>query len=116
MPHLILECSDNVASAVDFNPLFKTLHQLLADKLPTQITSCKSRIAVYDKYFIGNDFDNGSFVHLTIKILPGRTNELKSKLAQQILDILSAIICRCNFSKTAMSVEILDLSSQYFKK
>ncbi|AHE67555.1 5-carboxymethyl-2-hydroxymuconate Delta-isomerase [Legionella oakridgensis] len=115
MPHLILECSNNIASTIDFKPLFQTLHQLLADKLPTQITSCKSRVVIHDHYFIGNDFEHGAFIHLTIKILPGRTNELKSELAKQILDIINTNISQHHLN-TATSVEILDLSPQYFKK
>ena len=46
MPHLILECSDILVSKIKFGQLFNHLHQYLADNLPTQVSSCKSRVTI----------------------------------------------------------------------
>ncbi|MBA3535121.1 MAG: hypothetical protein H0T84_00690 [Tatlockia sp.] len=115
MPHLILECSNSIASAIDFKSLFQKLHRFLEVKLPTQITSCKSRVAIYDHCFIGCDFDKTSFIHLTIKILPGRPDTIKFEVTKQILDILIQVISEYKLNDTAISVDILDLSPQYIK-
>lgn len=115
MPHLILECSDNIAAINDFKTLFQQLHQLLAAALPTQISSCKSRVITYGKYYIGANFENNSFLHLTIKIMPGRTDAVKSSVGKQVLNILNQLIQDLNISNAAISVEIIDLTTNYFK-
>lgn len=115
MPHLILECSDNIASNIDFNSMFNHLHHYLADTLPTQITSCKSRVNIYDHYFIGNDFEKNLFIHLTIKILPGRTAETKKKVCAYIHNYLNDLLERKAINNTSVSVELLELSSFYIK-
>lgn len=115
MPHLILECSDKIASEIHFRSMFDHLHHYLADNLPTQITSCKSRIRIYDHYFIGDDFENNLFMHLTLKILPGRTIETKNKVCKDIQNYLKSLLKDKITEKTSISIELLELSSFYFK-
>nr|MCH9762832.1 5-carboxymethyl-2-hydroxymuconate Delta-isomerase [Gammaproteobacteria bacterium] len=116
MPHLILECSRMIGNKIDFNSLFKKLHELLSEQLPTKISSCKSRKVIYEQVYIGDDFLMNEFMHLTVKILPGRTDDKKQQIGQEILTILSGSMKPYNPEKIQLSVEILDLSPSYFKQ
>lgn len=115
MPHLLLECSDNIAPVLNFDSIFNNLHEFLAGTLPTQIESCKSRCTIYSNYFIGKDFTKSSFIHLTIKILPGRTKEIKKQVGTYVLDLFKRELAMHHREDTCISVEILDLSEQYYK-
>jgi 5-carboxymethyl-2-hydroxymuconate isomerase len=115
MPHLILECSQTLAHQVDFSVFFKQAYQLLAESLPTKITSCKGRVIFCDKSYIGNDFINNAFIHLTLKILPGRSDVIKAKITNQLLLNLKHIVNSLNIKQVSLSVELVDLSAHYTK-
>lgn len=114
MPHLIFECSDEIKSKLSFDQIFVELHQMLSDVLPTQISSCKSRVVPYNQYLVGDD-ENNLFIHLTIKILSGRTSEVKNKASEKALELLEQVINDLNMTKVSISVEVLDLSASYLK-
>lgn len=116
MPHLVLEYSNNITSIDRLNPLFDKLHQLLANELPTQLSSCKSRCIAHPLFFIGDQDDTNAFVHLTIKILSGRAESKKSSLGKKILSLLSDFfMTEPSNLKINLSVEIMDLDKNYFK-
>ena len=115
MPHLILEYSANVIEP-DFSALFKECHALLANRLPTQITSCKSRAIKCENYHVGmGDIHNG-FIHVTLKIMPGRTLEVLQATGQALLELVKKY-----FSKSLqdlqleISLEFNEIQQPYFK-
>ncbi len=124
MPHLILEYSKNIDdesrlidnSALDFKPLFLTLHKFLQEKLPTDISSCKSRCIPRKLFFIGECEAKNAFAHLTIKILAGRSDKHKHQLGHEILKIMLNFFqpYESNLS-IQLSVEVMDLDKHYFK-
>ena len=115
MPHLIVECSENIKSKLSFQPLFHELHQLLVDMLPTQLSSCKARVLPAQLYLVGDD-ENNSYIHLTVKILPGRTKKVKDAIGKKIMSTISQFIQQQDIHNIPLSLEILDLSEQYYKE
>jgi 5-carboxymethyl-2-hydroxymuconate isomerase len=65
---------------LNYEPLFLTLHKILAEKSPTDLSSCKSRCIAHELYFIGDCDAGNAFAHLTVKILAGRSDENKIQL------------------------------------
>ncbi|MFC3909233.1 5-carboxymethyl-2-hydroxymuconate Delta-isomerase [Legionella dresdenensis] len=112
MPHIILECSNNIKNLDQINPLFDQIHHILEQELPTQLSSCKGRCLVYDRYFVGAGERENGFMHLTIKMLPGRTDETKQTLAAKLLQLLKEYFQQ---PKLSFSVELLDLNRHYYK-
>lgn len=115
MPHLILELSNNIKSQ-HLNQLFDQLHQMIAEKLPTQLSNCRSRCIVHPLFYIGDQSAVNAFVHLTLKMLPGRDDMKKKSIGKELFDLLD------NFFRTGqnelnimLSVEVLDLDNHYFK-
>ncbi|MBJ15353.1 MAG: hypothetical protein CMF38_01775 [Legionellaceae bacterium] len=115
MPHLILECSQDIHAHIDFKALFRIFHELLAEQLPTQITNCKSRVIVFDQTYAGSQCASYTHLHLTIKIMPGRAAALKQTITQQILRLLDETIKKLAVKHATISVEMIDLADNYVK-
>ncbi|MDP3269065.1 MAG: hypothetical protein Q8M40_08450 [Legionella sp.] len=116
MPHLILEYSDNLnLQQKPLSPLFSALHDLLVTKLPTQLTHCKSRCISYPLYFIGDQNDKNAFVHLTVKILAGRSDLIKSEVIDAALVIINTFFKVHSELHIYTSVELIELNSHYVK-
>jgi 5-carboxymethyl-2-hydroxymuconate isomerase len=84
MPQIMLECTGNIIEKDLLSQLLLQIHPILSEKLPTDISSCKSRAIIHDIYSVGNGDVNNAFVHLSIGVLKGRSTEL----LDQIADIL----------------------------
>lgn len=114
MPHLIFECSEEIKSKIAFEPMFLELHTMLSDLLPTQLSSCKSRVVSSRDYLVGDD-ENSLFIHVTIKILPGRTAEVKDITGKKALLLLKQVVNELNLEDVSISIEMVDLSANYYK-
>lgn len=116
MPHLVLEYSNNITGIDNLNKLFDKLHHLLAEELPTQLSSCKSRCIIHPLFFVGDQDKANAFVHLTIKILSGRSQHKKNYLGEIALNVLKDFFEPAATHLTVKaSVELMDLDKNYFK-
>lgn len=115
MPHLIIECTNKISSELDFSKIFSNIHNYLVNTLPTDISTCKSRVLEYDKYFVG-DNKNNQFLNVTLKILKGRSQELKHEVGSFIKNYFDDEIISLDLDiSVSVSVEIIELSFNYFK-
>ncbi len=116
MPHLILEYSENIIEEMEFSALFKQCHDLLVERLSTALKSCKSRAYLCEDYYVGDGNANNAFVHLTVKVMAGRSKELLNSTAESLLEILkiyfSESIQKLNLE---LSIEMTELHDPYFK-
>lgn len=116
MPHLVLEYSANIVEGENLFELFKKCHVLLMEILPTDIESCKSRAIKYNEYYIGNGDLNNAFVHVDIKIMPGRDLIKLKNVSCQILDILKEyFIFSAKELNLQITVEVTELEETYLK-
>ncbi|MBS0351317.1 MAG: 5-carboxymethyl-2-hydroxymuconate Delta-isomerase [Proteobacteria bacterium] len=115
MPHVVLEYSANVIEP-DFFELFRECHQLLEKQLPAQIKSCKSRAVKCANYYVGEGMADNAFVHVTLKVMPGRPRAVLQAIGRELLVLLKKY-----FSESArqlnlgFSVEINELALPYTK-
>ncbi len=116
MPHLTLEYSANIIDKPDFKNLFRDCHTALSATLPTDISGCKSRAIAHQDYYLGNGEATNAFIHVTLKIMPGRSREILDKVTQELLAIIER-----NFEKSIrelnlqITIEVSDLGF-YLKK
>lgn len=89
MPQLTLEYTENV-SPVDFKALFSALHGILTDIGGVRIGNCKSRAVRHSDFHIADGAPEGAFVHLTVRVLDGRSLEWKTKLGAAMLETVKA--------------------------
>ena len=116
MPHLTLELSDNVLEKHNLPELFTECHSMLVDILPTEIANCKSRSIVANTHYVGNGNKNNAFIHLNLKIMPGRSLETRNRAGNSLMAALKA-----HFSGSIqalnlqITIEIMELEDTYFK-
>lgn len=117
MPHLTLEYSDNITQEINPLALFKDLHQVLNEVAGIDIGNIKSRAMQRSDFLIADGDARHAFVHLEIRLLAGRPEDLKQKIGGGCLHLLENY-----FKETAsefnlqITVEIVDiLMRDYFK-
>jgi 5-carboxymethyl-2-hydroxymuconate isomerase len=116
MPQLLLEMSSNVKEQENINHLLQACHAILADRLPTDLASCKSRAIIYDTYCVGDGNSNNALVNLTIKILTGRTQETLTSIGNSIMAILkNYFIKSLQELNLQITIEISELPQTYLK-
>ncbi|STX52392.1 5-carboxymethyl-2-hydroxymuconate Delta-isomerase [Legionella busanensis] len=116
MPHLVLEYSNNIDIRPEAVTFFAQAHALLEKALPTKLSSCKSRCISYDSFHIGSGQINNAMLHLTLKILPGRSDSLKEQVGQELIELMKECFQQRNKNlNLEFSVEIMETNAHYFK-
>ncbi len=90
MPHITLEATGDICPKENISTTLLALHNLVADTAGADINSCKSRFIQHQQYCIGNDTKDTYFLHLTIKLLAGRTKEQLNRLGEQAFKLLKS--------------------------
>jgi len=111
-----MQYSENLIEEINFSDLFARCHILLADTLPTEISTCSSKAVRFSNYWIGNGEADNAFIYVNIKILPGRAMPNLKKISKKVLDIFKEYfnesITKLNLQ---LSVEITELEETYCK-
>lgn len=88
MPHLTLEYSDNLPAPVDWTGVMAAVHAALDGLGLFRLEEVKSRTIGWRDTLIGDGKRSQSFVHLTVAILTGRSEEIRQRISQRCLDSL----------------------------
>ncbi len=88
MPHLTLEYTSNLRDRTPDAELFVRLHHMLQSVAGVQIANCKSRWKEVDRWAVGTGEGESAFVHLDIRLLDGRPEEVRRTVGVAALDIL----------------------------
>lgn len=110
MPHCIVEYSADFDKEFDIESLIETVHHSSLNTGLFSEQAIKCRAIAYPHYSVGAEKKH--FIHVTIKILPGRTVDQKIQLGQLVQKDLSNLVN----SAADISVEVIDLAGDtYFK-
>ena len=82
MPSIHFEYTNNLRISGKIKSLLKEIHHILVDVVKTDLQTCRSLITPYSDYVVGNGDDSNAFMQLSIKMLPGRSDEIKNKLGK----------------------------------
>lgn len=116
MPHIILEYSNNANIKDLTQDFFVQIHNILEQKLPTNLSNCRSRAICHDDFLVGKNGNNNGFIHLQVAILKGRSNELLHNIGTEIMVLMQNHFSKNNFARNIqLSVEIRDLGDVYLK-
>ncbi len=105
MPHIIVE-----HSIVDIEGLLVALNNTLVKSELFEPSSIKARSIFCQDHLVGGV--KADFVHVTVKLLSGRTILQQKQLSEEVLVTLSQIIS----AEVALSVEIVVLDAQTYTK
>ncbi len=117
MPHLILEYSDNLEMPVVAEEIFKPLHTALVEFPPIKLADIKSRAIPCENYYIGAGTPESVFIHLTVKILTGRSLEERRRMSQRMLGLLEAFFAGAMVKQPCdITVDICEMERQSYGK
>lgn len=111
MPHLIIEHSGDISQSliIDLQKNIQNILPLLEGNFdPDQ---CKCRSFSFDEYLVGKiDHKKSSFIHITMKILSGRSLEMQKKLGEKIMEQAKEFFEKLVFSPTTKD-EIIETAN-----
>jgi 5-carboxymethyl-2-hydroxymuconate isomerase len=105
VPHIVIECSDNVRTRTDLADLLESVH---ATALGTGVFpegGIRTRIAERRDYRIADSDPANAFVHVTLRIGSGRDAETKRRAAQTVFET----VCRslqAAYETTPLSISL----------
>lgn len=108
MPHCIIEYSKDLD--MDPNTLVKVVHAGATQSELFDATAIKTRAIAYEHFLVGEG--NRSFVHVSAKMLSGRTNEQKNHLSRILFSQLQAL----ELQNCTLTVEVIDLDKLSYAK
>lgn len=117
MPHLVLEYTANAPPSGELQELFARLHRILAEVGDIKIGNCKSRARPCETYYLADGKPEGAFVHLDVRILSGRTPELKREIGERLVEeVRQAFAASPDNKNLQVTVEIREIvRAHYFK-
>lgn len=117
MPHLIMEFSNNLGDADTLAPLLEELHDIVGTAESVDIETLKSRLYPHAHYFVGADTSRRAFLHVTLKILPGRTLAWQKTVGEKLHGAAKRWVTRANSGvNCSTTVEFMELSeASYFR-
>jgi len=115
MPHLTLEYTSNVSEPEDMREVMLKMHRVLNETGGIRLGNCKSRSRRLDTYAVGDGSLDNAFLHLDVRFMEGRPDEVKRAIGNELLQILME-----SFPGTGLdlqiTVEIRDImGNSYFK-
>lgn len=117
MPHLILEYTHDLVAG---NPMAETLDDINASLIASgailKESDLKSRIVVHDRVRVGTGRGARGFVHAQLRLLPGRTPEVRADLSQRIAAVLRARCPRPEGTLVQLSVEVVEMDRASYVK
>lgn len=111
MPHIVVEYTETLSNQVDIPKLLSDLHYDLAGRETVNLDAIKTR-AIPVQYAVVGD-GKEKMIHVTLRLLPGRSDELKSEMAQGLFDIA---VKERHDDRVKVSVEVVDMHAESYKK
>lgn len=110
MPHCIIEFSKNLEKSIEPSVLISVVHQAAIESGLFDPDDIRSRAIVFDEFQIRAD--KMSFIHVTLRIMFGRSEAQKNGLSRKVMAALE----RLNLTSIVLSVEICDIDHPTYTK
>ncbi len=112
MPHLTFEYTDNLHGEGRIPELLKKANQVLIDQGGVfPIGGIRSRAIRLVDYCVADGVADDAFVHATLKIGAGRSDEAKKKTGDELFAMLAAHFVAIYAQRSlALSLEIIEFS------
>lgn len=110
MPHCIIEYSKNIEQQIEVSDLLEAAYQGALESELFNPADIKCRAIAYEHYTSGDDVSG--FVHVTVKILEGRSQEQRNVLSSMIFQHVK----KQGLAHTSLTVEIVDINAGSYMK
>jgi len=112
MPHAIIEYSANLAQAYDQAGGSRWVHHTLSETGVFAPENLKTRAYQVDDFQVGLEGKAGSFCHIAIYIMAGRTVEQKQQISKPMLAALQEALPEAS----QLSVDVRELEKDVYQK
>lgn len=112
MPHVIVEYTANLEESLDIGDLVRQVHDAVLGTGIFEVGAVRTRAERRDVYCIADGDPTHGFVHVDLRLAPGRDAETRKRLAQGIMDAVAAAT-REVFARSGLglSVEIREIDN-----
>ncbi|WP_299875956.1 5-carboxymethyl-2-hydroxymuconate Delta-isomerase [uncultured Cocleimonas sp.] len=111
MPHCIIEHSEDVLSSVNQQQLIDTVLTGAKKSALFELDHIKLRTQSYEYYQKG-DVKQAGFIHVTLRILEGRTEEQRQELSEKVLSEFDGL----SLKRVTITVEIVEMETASYSK
>ena len=111
MPHIITEYTEGLSDKIA--DLMPELHQNLCGQPTVAMEAVKTRAIPVYSAVIGDGETQKNMIHVTLKLLPGRDDDLKKQMAQGLFDTISKYV---DIKSSSISVEVTELHKESYCK
>jgi 5-carboxymethyl-2-hydroxymuconate isomerase len=118
MPHTIIEHSFIIPEAQASDLLLRVNQGIAQNEGDFDIAQCKARTLFCQNFVIGDNSAKQDFMHITIRIMAGRSVEIRKKLSENISQIAGDFLEENNLSDNviALSVDIVEIVKETYQK
>ena len=89
MPHIIIEYSDNIEKKIKIKTLIEKVHTTAVDTGIFPLGGLRIRAAKRADYKVADGHPSNGFIHIELKIGPGRNNKAKALALKQIFSTVA---------------------------
>ncbi|MFS0694050.1 5-carboxymethyl-2-hydroxymuconate Delta-isomerase [Streptomyces nitrosporeus] len=116
MPQITVDYSAGLHDSFDRRGFALALHPLIAETVSTKTAGCKTRFRRAEDSVVGDAPEGDAVVDVNIGLLPGRTAELKLRLTEAVLELLTRYIQPADGLTVHASAEVRELDPSYSKR
>jgi 5-carboxymethyl-2-hydroxymuconate isomerase len=117
MPHLTIEYSRNLEDGFALDETLREVNAtLVASGQIRDELDLKSRIVPLDRTVVGTAGGQRGFVYCVLRVLPGRTDEVKAEMSERIGVVMRNRIPRRAGTVVQLSVEIVEMHKPSYVK
>lgn len=88
MPHITVEYSSNLDQRISMRDVIHGIHAAVVANAAFPIGGVRTRAISQDLYVVADGDPDNSFIHVDMRIAPGRSPETRKQVAQAILDVV----------------------------
>lgn len=88
MPHITVEYSSNLDQRISMRDVIEGIHAAVVANPAFPIGGVRTRAIPQDLYVVADGNPDNGFIHVDMRIAPGRSPETRKQVAQAILDVI----------------------------
>ncbi|MDH6126963.1 isomerase [Kitasatospora sp. GP82] len=114
MPQISVDYSDGVL--LDPAEFVRNLHSRVAKLIDSPVDDCKTVFRRAEEFFVGLGGPRAATVYLEIKILSGRSPEVKKRLAEEVLTLLERSARPGPGVRAHLAVNVVEMDRDFYRK
>lgn len=92
MPHILIDYTANLDSTVRERRLVEAVHQAALDCGVFPVWGVRTLARRVDQYRVGNGDAGNGFVHISVRIAPGRTEAVRHRVTQELFAAVQRVM------------------------